>query len=166
MTVKRTRLCYWIRRSRYPKTPVECVSLPFRTHMCVLAFSTDILYINGIEMAPDWLIWKKFSYIIFKFAICFITLMHFGEARHLKRPDMVTVWWTMLLLCCYKCWLHATALWRHAFWRHTMHEWVMNSHYQTWIAQGRLTNIILTPWNQWGVYDNILCLLIPLPCRN
>ena len=32
-----------------------------------------------------------------------------------------------------------------ALWCHTMHEWVMNIHYQTWIIQGQFTNIILTP---------------------
>ena len=30
-----------------------------------------------------------------------------------------------------------------------MPEWVMNNHYQTWIAQGRFTNIIRTPSKQW-----------------
>ena len=38
-------------------------------------------------------------------------------------------------------------------WRHRMHEWVMNIHYQTWIAQGRFTNMILIPSKQWGVCD-------------
>ena len=28
-------------------------------------------------------------------------------------------------------------------WRHTMYEWVMEIHYQAWIAQGRVTNIII-----------------------
>ena len=41
------------RRSREcnPVTPVECVSLSFRTPPCVLAFITYILCTNGIEMA-------------------------------------------------------------------------------------------------------------------
>ena len=41
------------RRSREcnPVTPVECVSLSFRTHTCVLAFITYIMCTNGIEMA-------------------------------------------------------------------------------------------------------------------
>ena len=40
------------RRSREcnPVTPVECVSLPFRTHSCVLAFIAYIMCTNGIEM--------------------------------------------------------------------------------------------------------------------
>ena len=36
-----------------------------------------------------------------------------------------------------------------------MHERVMNIHYKTWIAQGRFTNIILTPSKQWRVCDKI-----------
>ena len=41
------------RRSREcnPVTPVECVSLSFRTHTCVLTFITYIMCTNGIEMA-------------------------------------------------------------------------------------------------------------------
>ena len=33
-----------------PATPVECVSLSFRTHPCILAFITYILCTNGIDM--------------------------------------------------------------------------------------------------------------------
>ena len=50
MTVKCTRLCYWIARCN-PVTPVECVSLSFHTCPCVLAFITYILCTNGIQMA-------------------------------------------------------------------------------------------------------------------
>ena len=42
----------WDCRSCNPVTPVECVSLSFRTHPCVLAFITYIFCTNGIEMAP------------------------------------------------------------------------------------------------------------------
>ena len=41
ITVKRTRL--------YLVTPVEFVSLLFRTHPCILAFITNIFYIIGIK---------------------------------------------------------------------------------------------------------------------
>ena len=41
----------------------------------------------------------------------------------------------------------------YVLWSHTMLEWVMNIHYQTWIAQGHFTNIIHTPWKQWGMCD-------------
>ena len=97
-----------------PVTPVEWVSLSFCTHPCVLAFITHILRINGIEMALVCLIQYTFPYVFFKFAICFIALMNLGETSLLKRRDMVTVWRTMLLLCCY-CTI-VTALWRHAVW--------------------------------------------------
>ena len=83
--------------------------------------------------------------------------MNLGETCHLKRHDLVTMWRTMLLLCCYHC----DCMQQHydvmqfecVLWRHTMHEWVMNIHYKTWIAQGRFTNIILTPSKQWGMCD-------------
>ena len=41
----------------------------------------------------------------------------------------------------------------HVLWRNTMHEWVMNIHYQTWIAQGRIINMSQTPSKQWGLCD-------------
>ena len=41
----------------------------------------------------------------------------------------------------------------YVLWRYTMHEWVMNIHYKTWITQERFTNVILTPSKQWGVCD-------------
>ena len=43
----------------------------------------------------------------------------------------------------------------YVLWRRIIHEWVMNIHYQTWIAQGRFQNMIHTPSKQWGVCDNI-----------
>ena len=150
MTVKRTRLCYWIAR------PAKS----FRTHPCVPAFITHILCINGIEMIVVWLIWYTRRHIFFKFAICFIALMNLGETCHLKRHDLVTVWRTILLLCCYHCDCmqqhNDVTQFEYVLRRHTMHEWVMNIHYKTWIAQGRFTNMILTPSKQWGMcdYDN------------
>ena len=62
----------------------------------------------------------------------------------------------MLLLL----WLHAAALWRHTVWIRV--EWIMNIHYKIWIAQGRFTNVILTPSKQWAVcdnFDNRFCLV-------
>ena len=35
-----------------------------------------------------------------------------------------------------------------------MHEWVMNIHYQAWIAQGRFISKSRTPSKQWGMCDN------------
>ena len=84
--------------------------------------------------------------------------MNLGETCHLKRYDLVMVWRTMLLLCCYHCDCmqqhYDVTQFEYVLWRHTMHEWVMNIHYKTWIAQGRFTNMIRTPSKQWGVCDN------------
>ena len=91
-------------------------------------------------------------------AICSIALLILGETCHLKGRDMVTVWRTVLLLSGYNCdsthQHYDVTQFEYALWRHTMHEWVMNIHYKTWIAQGRFTNMILTPSKQWGVCDN------------
>ena len=90
-------------------------------------------------------------------AICSIALLILGETCHLKGRDMVTVWRTVLLLSGYYCdsthqHYHVTQF-EYVLWCNTMHEWVMDIHYETWIAQGRFTNMILTPSKQWGVCD-------------
>ena len=73
---------------------------------------------------------------------------------------MVTVWRTVLMLSGYYCdsthQHYDVTQFEYVLWRHTMHEWVMNIHYKTWIAQGRFTNMILTPSKQWGVCDKSL----------
>ena len=73
---------------------------------------------------------------------------------------MVTVWRTVLLLSGYYCdsthQHYDVTQFEYVLWRHTMHEWVMNIHYKTWIAQGRFTNMILIPSKQWGVCDNVI----------
>ena len=87
-------------------------------------------------------------------------LLSLGETGHLKGRDMVTAWRTVLLLSCYDCdstrQHYDVTRFEYALWHPTMHEWVMNIHYQTWIAQGRFINIIRTPSKQWGVCDNLL----------
>ena len=92
-------------------------------------------------------------HIFSKFAICFIALMNLDETCHLKRRHYVTVWRTMLLLCCYHCDCiqqnYDVTQFEYVLWRHTMHEWFMNIHYKTWFAPGRFTNMILTPSKQW-----------------
>ena len=131
------------RRSREcnPVTSVECVSLSFRTHPCVLAFITYIFYTNGIEMALGLWIWHKKvtrSYTFFKFVICSIALLNIGETCHLKGRDLVMVWQTVVFLSCYDC--HSplqhydVTRFEYVLWCRTMHEWVMNIHYQTWIV--------------------------------
>ena len=97
------------------------------------------------------------SYILFKWTICSIALLILGETCHLKGRDMVTVWRTVLLLSGYNCdsthQHYDVTQFENVLWRHTMHEWVMNIHHKPWIAQGRFTNMILTPSKQWGVCD-------------
>ena len=144
-----------------PATPVKCLSLSFRTHPCILAF------ITYIQMELRWLLSNEFdakkinhSYMFFKFAICSIALLSLGETWHLMGRGMVTVWQTVLLLSCYDCdstHQHYDVMWFECvLWHRTMHEWVMNIHYQTWYAQGRLINIIRTLSKQWGVCDKFL----------
>ena len=120
MTVKRTRLCYWIARPAKPgvqSSNTSRVRFPVISHTpCVLAFITHILCINGIEMTPVWLIWYTLRNILFKFAICFIALMNLGETWHLKRRGLETVWQTMLVAVLLPSWLHAAASWRHTVW--------------------------------------------------
>ena len=57
--------------------------------------------------------------------ICLIALMNLGETCHLKRRDFVTVWRTMLLLCCYHCdcmqQQYDFTRFKCVLWRHTMH---------------------------------------------
>ena len=97
-----------------------------------------------------------------KLAICSIALLILGETCHLKGRDMVMVWRTVLLLSGYNCdsthQHYDVTQFESVLWRHTMHELVMNIHYKTWIAQGRFTNMILTPSKQWGVCDNFWTL--------
>ena len=122
-----------------PVTPVKCVSQSFRTHPCVLAFITHIIYKRNWE-GSCLVNFIYFSYIFFKLAICFIALVKLFETSHLKRPIMVIVWLMMLLLCCYNCDCtqqhYDVTQFEYVVWCHTMHEWVMNIHHQTWIAQG------------------------------
>ena len=59
MTVKRTRLCYWIARN--PVTPVEYVSLSFRTHSCVPAYiAVPLLGPHQPRYIGSTLYWHKF----------------------------------------------------------------------------------------------------------
>ena len=79
-------------------------------------------------------IWFSIECIFFKFAICSIALLNLGGTCHLKGRGMVTVWCTVLLLCCYDCEStqqhYDITLLEYVLWCHTMHEWVMNIHYQ------------------------------------
>ena len=95
-------------RECHPVTPVECVSLSFCTHPCLLAFTIYIVCTKGIEMA----LVTRIEYVL---------------------------------------------------WCRTLHQWVMNIHYQTWIP----LNMIRTPLKQWGMCDNLSMLTCkPDPCRD
>ena len=84
-----------------------------------------------------------------KFAICSIALLSLGETCRLKVM--------LLLLSCYDCdsthQHYDVTRFKYVLWHRTMHEWVMNIHYQTLIAQGRFINMIRTASKQWGVCD-------------
>ena len=134
MTVKRTRLCYWIARPAKPVTSVECVSLSFCTHPVRSGFY-HIHIVDRRNCDGSCLLnLTQESCIFFKFVICSIALLNLGETCHLKGRGMVTVWCMVLLLCCYDCEStqqhYDITLLEYVLWRHTMHEWVMNIHYQ------------------------------------
>ena len=71
--------------------------------------------------------------------------MPFKETKHGDGD----VRWARLLLCCNnsentQCNYDVTWF-EYTLWCHTMHEWVMNIHYQNWIIQGQFTNVIRNP---------------------
>ena len=96
-----TGLHDWRSQECNPATPIECVSLFFCTHPCVLVFITHMLCINRIMIGLVWWIWFNkvtFSYIsFFKFANCFIALMNPGETCHLTGD---AAWWQCYGRCC------------------------------------------------------------------
>ena len=150
MTVKRTRLCYWIARPAKPgvqssNTNTSRVRFTVISHTPMRSpfYHIHILYKRNWD--DFWLMnvtQKKLLVVthFFKFAICSIALLNLGETCHLKGRDMVTVWRTLLLLSCHDCdstrQRFDVTRSEYVLWRRTMHEWVMNIHYQTWIAQG------------------------------
>ena len=147
------------RRSREcnPVTPVECVSLSFRTHPCVLAFITYILCTHGIAMALMYLIQKTYS------------LLHIFQIRNLFHC-FAESWWNMpfkgtrhgngvadgAVAKLLRLWHHSSALWRHSVWiridcdvaQYMNGLWIFIT--KTWIAQ---INMIRTPSKQWGMCD-------------
>ena len=141
MTVKCTSLCYWIARLAKPR---------------VQSSNTSRVRFTVISHTP---VCSRFYHIhiVYKRYWDGSCLINLDETCHLKGRYMATVWRTVLLLSCYDC--HSThqhyeVTWfENVLWRRTMHEWVMNIHHQTWIAQGRFINI-RTPSKQWGVCDN------------
>ena len=162
MTVKYTRLCYWTAKPGVQSSNTSRVRFTVISHTPGRSrfYHIHILYKRNWD--GSWLmnLPQKVtrSYIFFKFAICSIALLSLGETCHLKGRDMVTVWRAVLLLSCYHCGStchhYDVTRFENVLWRRTMHEWVMNIHYKTRIAQGRFINMIRTPSKQWGVCDN------------
>ena len=163
ITVKHTRLCYWIAQPAKPGMQSSNNSWVLCTvilHPRAFSLLPHTFCIHRIEMALVWWVWYTFNYIFLKFTICSIALINLDETCHLKRCDMVTVWQTLLFLRCYyydSTQQHYEVMQlEYVLWCHTMHEWVMNNHYQSWIAQGQFTNIILTPSKQLGVCKTLV----------
>ena len=111
-----------------PVTPVECIQ-------------TELIWCLPNEFDTTNLL------ICLKFAICCIALLNLGETCHLK--DAVAYFIIAMLI------RYDVMRFELVLWRNTMHEWVMNIHYQTWKAQGRFINISRTPSKLWGMCDNI-----------
>ena len=141
MTVKRTKLCYWIARPANPgvQSGNTCrvrFTVISHTPMRSRFYHTHIMY----QRNWDGSCLVNLTY----FPLCFFQIgnllhcvdefwwnMPFKETGHGDgvADDAVA----MLLLL----WLHYDVTqFEYVLWRHTMHEWVMNIHNQTWIAQG------------------------------
>ena len=115
MTVKHTRLCYWIAR---PVKPGVQSSNTSRVRFTVISQTPGHSHFYHIYIVSKWnwdgtcLNWTQQSYLFFKYAICSIVLLNLGETCHLKGRDILMLWRTLLLLRWYDC----SALWRHAVW--------------------------------------------------
>ena len=110
---------------------------------------------NHTDVNPDdWTITKK----------TIRTTIHenFSKMKNLK----VDRW--ALSLSCYDCdstsQHYDVTRFKYVFWRRTMHEWVLNIHYQTWIAQGQFINMIRTPSKQWGVCNKFMTASMNYAC--
>ena len=138
MTVKRTRLCYWIALPAKPgvqSSNIRRVCFTVISHTPVRSGFYHIHIVDRRNCDGSCLLnLTQQSCIFFKVVICSIALLNLGETCHLKGRGMVTVWCTVLLLCCYDSEStqqhYDITLLEYVLWRHTMHEWVMNIHYQ------------------------------------
>ena len=140
MTVKRTRLCYWIARPAKPGVQSSNISRVCFTVISHIPVRSGFYHIHIVDRrncdGSCLLNLTQQSCIFFKFVICSIALLNLGETCHSKGRGMVTVWCTvlLLLLCCYDCEStqqhYDITMLEYVLWRHIMHEWVMNIHYQ------------------------------------
>ena len=102
MTLKQTRLCYWIARPAKPgvqssNTSRVCFTIISQTPGCSRFYHIHIVSKRKWDGACLMNLTQQVTYI-FKFAIRSITLLNLGETCHLKGHDMVTLWHTLLLL--------------------------------------------------------------------
>ena len=138
MTVKRTRLCYWIARLAKPGVQSSNISRVCFTVISHTPVRSGFYHIHIVDRrncnGSCLLNLTQQSCIFFKFAICSIAFLNLGETCHLKGRGMVMVWCTVLLLCCCDCEStqqhYDIKLLEYVLWRHTMHKWVMNIYYQ------------------------------------
>ena len=78
-------------------------------------------------MAPAWWIWYTFSHtFLFKFAICFVSSINLGETCNLRGLCGNGVVIVIVLNS-----IMTSRSFGYVLWRQTMHEWIMNIHYQT-----------------------------------
>ena len=175
MTVKCTRLCYWIARPAKPGVQSSNISRVCFTVISHTPVHSGFYHIHIVDRrncdGSCLLNLTQQSCIFFKFAICSIALLNLGETCHLKGRGMVTVWCTVLLLCCYDCEssniMTSRCLNTYCDVTQCMNGlWIFIT--KTWIAQGQFINIIRTPSKQWGMCDNTLssqsyrqCLMLP-----
>ena len=158
MTVKRKRLCYWIARPAKPRVQSSTTN---RVRLTVISHTPmrSRFYHTHVMYQRNWDGSCLVNLTYFPLRIFQIrSLLHcvdeswwdmpFKESRHGDGVADDSV--AMLLLL----WLHYDVTqFEYVLWRHTVPGQVMNIHYQTWIAQGRFTNIILTPSKQWDMCD-------------
>ena len=121
MTVKRTRLCYWIAGLAKPGAQSSNISRVCFTVISHTPVRSGFYHIHIVDRrncnGSCLLNLTQQSCIFFNFAICSIALLNLGETCHLKGRGMVTVWLVhgavaMLL----RLWKHAATLWHQAAW--------------------------------------------------
>ena len=154
MTVKRTRLYYRIARPGKPgvQSSNSRVCFTVISHTPVRSGFYHIHIVDRRNCDGSCLLnLTQQRCIFFKFAISSIALLNLGETCHLKGRGMVTVWCTVLLLCCYNCdstqQHYDITLLEYVLRRHTMHGWVMNIHYQNSAPPRNNGACVINIWN-------------------
>ena len=164
MTVKRTRLCYWIARPAKPgvqSSNTSRVRFTVISHTPVRSRFYHIHTMYKRNWDSSWLMnltQKSYSGL------------HIFQIRNLFHC-IAESWWNMpfkgtrhgngvadgAVAKLLRLWQHASALWRHAVWIRivTSHNAWMGYEYSlpNMNRQGRFINMIRTPSKQWGVCD-------------